>query len=501
MGTAALWCWHLSFSLLIVATALAWGQGRSSTVRRAAIALALVPLLVLHATLSWTTLRLRFHSGLGFSPWLAACGLFALHALGVWLLLSRARRRPGAAAWPVGTLAVCSLAALALEGTTLWNLELQAHIELSRLSLEAGRIAWRESPPRPRPEENAAPLYLEASEKLQRGDEGVLDPWRGQETLDANDPELRAALQSLSAALESARAAGRRPACWFEPETGLESAGSSVVSLPVKPWFRLADALELDARVRAADGDVSGALADVEGLFALARHAVQEPSLVSALLASSVRSKALGALAHALAAPSLAARDLEDLDPTREPSLVAVAPRALAREEAFCLAAVGQLSEAGSRLGFPGGARGLLRNRLASALYNAFLLGPEVAELRSSLKEIQALALSPLAELRALRDSNGIGFSRRGYLASYLLPNMLTVLLTLHRSDSELELAALAVEVTRWRLVHGGYPQTLAELGREDGRVLLEGDGTYVRLTRPDAGDAELRLPPVTQPR
>jgi hypothetical protein len=268
---------------------------------------------------------------------------------------------------------------------------------------------------------------------------------------------------------------------------------------PVATLFKLADALELEARVRAADGEVSGALADVEALFALARHVVQEPTLISAVLAGSMRSKAVDALAHVLAAPSLALRDLGALDPAREPSLVALAPRALAREEAFCLAAVGHLAEAGTSPVGPDGARGLARNRLASALYKAFMQRSEVAELRSSLKAIQALALSPVAELRAQRDAMTSDLPRRGSMASYVVPNMLPVLLALHRWDTELELAGLAVEAARWKLEHGRYPQTLAELGREGGLVVLEGDGTHLRLSRADDGDAELRLPPEVQ--
>ena len=504
MGTIALWCWHLSFSLLILATALAWSRSRSSLARSAAIALALAPLLTLHVVLAWITLRLRFRLGIEFAPWLAATGLLALHVLGALFLLARARRDPGAAVWPLGTLAVCALAALALDGTTLWNLELKARIEIAHLGLEAGRIAWRESPPRPSGAENAAQIYLEASKELQHGEDGVLDPWlparlRAKAALDADDPGLRAALNSLEPALESVREATRRPTCSFEPEPGTEDASLQLTKLPVQLLLSLADALELEARVRAADGNLSGALADVQALLGLARHVVWEPSLISAMVASVVRSKAVAALAQTLSSQGLALGDLEAFDWSREPKLVDVGPHAMAREEAFCLGAVARLSQPDSSISFPGGTRGLARTRLASALYNAFMLEQEVAGLRQSMREIQALALLSSAELRVRQSSSDRLQSRSGSLAAYLVPNMLPVLLTLHRSDAELELAALAIDAARWKLEHGRYPQSLAELGRVGGLALLEGDGTFVRLTRPDAGEAQVRLPPETQ--
>jgi hypothetical protein len=499
MGTIALWCWHLSFSLLAAAMALAWGQGRSNVARRAALALALVPLLALHATLAWITLGLRFRLDVGSAPWVAATGMLAAHGLGALLLFARSRREPGAAAWPVGILAVCTLAAVALDVTTLWNLELKARVELAQLGLEAGRIAWRESPPRPEPEDNAAPIYLDAAAELRRGDDGLLDPWlpalRDKAPWNASDPALRAALESVAPSLESVRKATRLPACWFEPEPSSDPSSPNLVAPPFQPLFALADALELEGRVRAADGDWAGALADLEAMLGLARHVLQTPSLLTALLASSMRSRAVTSLAHTLSAPDLDPRDLQHLEVSIEPALVGVAPRALAREEAFCLSAVAQLSRPATNAFFSDGARGLLQNRLASALYKAFMVESEVEELRRDLQAIQTLAQASVPELRALQAAKDQVITRRGSLAAYLIPNMLPVLLALHRSDSEMELAGLAVEAARWRLAHGRYPRTLAEIGREGSQAFLEGDGTYVRLTRPDAGDAELRLP------
>jgi hypothetical protein len=503
MGTTLLATVHLAFSLLLLAAALAWGATRPPVARRIAVALALAPLLAFHGLLLWKTAFLRFDVGVLHSPWRLATALLLLHLVGAALLLARARREPGAGAWPAGTLALAALFALALDATTLWNLELAARLRLGDLRVEAGRIAWRESPPRPEDEENAALRYqraaelLEADEELGRELRVVLGE---QAALDLDDPALRAVLLRLAPALEALRAGARLEACWFEPEPQFPGADELVGVPRILPLMQLADALALQARVRAADGDLAGALEDVEGLLALSDHLARTPVLISLMGACRVRDLAVGALAHALVAEEVGPSSLEDLALPVGPVLVAGTARALAMEEAYGLSMVGLLARGDVGLG-DGGWRPL--SRLDAALYKVFLLEDDVAGYRLSARELQQLARAPLAEVLAAPEPEAREIRGRGLLASLLVTNVRRMVLMAHLSDARVELGRLALEATRYRLEHGAYPTSLDELEVDAPGVELEGDGSWVRFLRPDLSDddrpLDLRLPPAKE--
>ncbi len=502
MGTVILWVLHLSFCLLLLAAALAWGQGRSAVARRTALTLAVLPLLALNAWIAWRALWLRFGFEMAHAPWLGTTGLLGVHLVGVGVLLVRSRPRPGAAPWPRGVLTLCALVALALDVTTLWNLELAARLRASDLRLEAGRIAWRESPPRPRPEENAASIYLDVAGAME-GERGVdLSPWtsalQDEAALDADDPELRAALARLGPGLARVREAARLPACWLEPAPEPDGAEDLLRAPRIFPLLALANALALEARVRAADGEMKGALEDVTTLLALADHIAQTPILISVMLAGATRSLAVRALVHVLASDGLEASALEGLELGGESPLVLQLPRALTMESAWGLGAIGLLARTDWVLDQESGWAPW--SRLDATLFRILMLDSDVRGYRQSLAELQAQVRLPLTEQLTIPEPNAVLLQSRGLLTAMMIPNLRSLTVGLHRFDVEVELARLALAAARYRLAHGRYPTSLDQLGVDAPGVELEGDGNWVRILRPDVADGDgplgLRLPP-----
>jgi hypothetical protein len=503
-----LWTLHLLFVLLVFAAALEWGCQRSARWRYAALALALGPLLALDGYLTWKAVALRFDSGIVHAPWIAATSLLGLHLVGVGLLWTHRTREAGRGPFSAGTLLLCALAALALDLSTLCNLELRARLRASGLRFEAGRIAWRLSPPRPAADDNAAPLYLRAAHVFEGSDALELDVWspalRGEAVLDAHDPALRVVLTGLADVLRSAREAASLASCWFEPKEGWPEASGleePVVVPRIASLLALGSAFALEARVRALDGDAAGALEDVDALFCLSAHLGQTPGLIPTLGAVAIRESGVTTLAHVLSGDGLELSTLERFDLRLGPSQAELAPDALLMEEAYGLGMLGWWLQSGGDI--PGLQNGKLSARLDSTLFAVFLLDEDVAGYRATMWELQALAREPRAVFLEAPPTDAARVRGRGLLSSLLVPNLHDLLRAMHRSDVRGELACVALEAARHRAALGRYPTSLTELGMTPRDVQLEGDGSTVRLVSPGlrAGDdpLELRLPVRTQ--
>jgi hypothetical protein len=301
----------------------------------------------------------------------------------------------------------------------------------------------------------------------------------------------------MAPALERVRAGARLEACWFEPEPQFPGADELVGVPRILPLLQLAQALALQARARVADGDLSAALEDVEGLLAMSDHLVQTPVLIGLLGACAVRDLGARTLAHALAAEGLPSSTLQGFELRPGPDLAALTPRALAMEEAYGLSMVGLLAR--GEVGLVGDGWQPL-SRLNAALYKIFLLEEDVAGYRLSARELQELARAPLAEVLSAPEPDAREIRGRGLLATLLITNVRRMVLTAHRTDARVELARLALAAARFRLEHGAYPTSLDALGVEAPGVVLEGDGSWVRFVRLDLSDddrpLDLRLPP-----
>ena len=127
-------------------------------------------------------------------------------------------------------------------------------------------------------DENAAFLYDQVIETM-GPEEGRLAAWRDEgfqspdepdEKFDPTSPKLRSFLKNHAPTLRLLHEATKRPACCFERDYGRPSIN---MLLPeVQQMRSAATLLAVDARCKAADGDLDAAMEDVNAMFALARH-------------------------------------------------------------------------------------------------------------------------------------------------------------------------------------------------------------------------------------
>jgi len=328
-------------------------------------------------------------------------------------------------------------------------------------------------------------------------DDGVsVDDWAdalgADETLDPRDPKLVQALAGWSSAIEAARAATKLPYCRFEAANAEE-----IVPVPrVFPLIGLTHAFALEARVRAANGDVHGALEDVRALFALARHLVGTPVFISVAMAGVTQELGLDTLAHVLAGGNVSVDELAAFP--FEPIVLSgeLVQRALRLEQAFGFGMIGLAGREGSiRPSDAGPFAGPV-----GVLYTGLLLEDEVRGYRDVMEEFQAHAKLSVTELAKVVDRESLArrVRSRGVLATLLTPNVDDRLMAFHRFDARTKLARIALRAATVRAQQGAWP-TAANFRVDEPNVVLEGDGTFLLLrdTTPGFESApELRVPP-----
>ncbi len=483
MHLALLIALQLAFSMLLAAAGAAYSARSSKRALGLSLLVAAVALPgAFHGLLVWKALSLRFELGVEHAPWPAALGLFLAHAAVLPWVLTVARRR---ALSPV-PLASAAALALALACGLYWNLELRARVILLSARVEAGRIAYRVAPGRVDPAENAAPLYEEHVAELFEGPAALHPgPWRdvlrGEAELTADDPELRALLDRAGPALARARETSRLPRCSFETGAG---GDYEVVRIPsVLPLYSLAEVLALEARVRAQDGGAADALEDVEAIYRIAEHLAQTPLPTLLMTAGAVRELGDRTLVHILSAPELDAGDLSAFVLHRASSLVESAPDMIALEEAYGLGMISSMADAGPL-----------------EPYFVLRAEAELAGYRATMAELADRA----RRLGDAKDAEpGRAPATRGLLAGLLAPKA-SLLPALVRSDAQGELVRAALAAAHVRSARGTWPRGTDELGVGFERVLLEGDGAFVRITLAEPGTLEpapeLRLPEERSP-
>ncbi len=502
---ALITCLHLAFAVFAMAALLAWSARLGRPLLRRAIPVCGLGLLFLfNGRLLWKALELRWVAHFDRAPWLAALLLVVLQVLAAIVLVRRARAEPGAVCWPASALAFGTISALALDLCAFWCLDLEARLFASDLRFEAGTIVYREIPSGLPDAQNAASVYA----RIQPGVEAPgekLSVWSeaidGRRELDTKDPALRAALSEFAPLLAEVRAAAVLEQCEF-PITVDEPAATLMPG--ILDWMMVSRALALEARVRASEGDLDGALADAIAGVRFARQIAQTPSLVSLSCAVVQRATVVHTLPWLLCDPSLRAQHLSRLDPQlarllHEP-LAALGPRALRMEEAYALNLVGCMAlrrspfDEGSPTPFV---------ILEDALYRVFLLEADVRGYRDIMHAQQALAAAPLADLFAAEEQRAAFLEqvqRSGMLASVLVPSVTDRMIQFHRADAEARLAVIAIECARHKLDGGRYPTGAADMAGLELEVRLQGDGQFVTLANTAAGFREppsLRLPPV----
>lgn len=281
MGQAVFWAEGLAVALLALALALRWLAARPSVVRAAWAALVFLAFagpaaLAAHAFAPWQRAyggRLATDLFAYSLSWLAA---FALAS--AWLT-RRALRRPeaglgrAAGGWPRKELCLgLGGAALAL-ALTLWNLNLSARADLAAARLEAGDLLLA----------TAAPVGDGGAERLLGDADRLMAPipeaWRdavlmdGQPQADWRGEAVGAFVAKHEPVLASLRKAAATPPGPRPPRVSLSDPQKWVGDIQGARRHRDCLALlAIDARAKAARGEVARAFEDISAILALSRH-------------------------------------------------------------------------------------------------------------------------------------------------------------------------------------------------------------------------------------
>lgn len=496
MGFLLLWTEDLTLWLLVAALTLALASRAQWRLIRWGILLIGVGLPV--AAITIVTLlfgALESQPGLQvglFVPLLLL--LLSLLAGEIVLLIWGLRRRgevpPRARNWSPGMLSLLAAGAFLAHLVTFSTLDLAIRQQMDVLRAEARVQAQSVSPLPVQNRDNAALLYQEAF------DGGLLDPkpaayetWlKGlsddKVELRPDDPEFRVYLKQIAPLLRLAREATTRPGCdfgrdWNRPATWLSGAQNLRV---------LARDLALEARARAADGDVRGALENVLAIHRLAGHAGEEPPIISMLVSFALDTMAAESLQQILSRYSVTPDDLAVLADWRPTPATRRLQRALRMEEAFGVMTFCQVADWRDMdaIQEPLGLNGWPPN--ISPVYRVFLLIQDLEIYRRFMVRWQQGATESFAQREALAKqlTSRTTPGPMGIMTRLLLPALGHVHQATSRNEAHQRLCLAALACHRYRLQHGEFPPSLDAL-REDPDFYVPRDpydGQPLRVTR-----------------
>lgn len=448
-------------------------------------ALALLFGLPLAAT-AVASLWLFLDAGLEQGPWLGAGLAFLAQAGGsIWLCTHTDQ----ALRWPRAPWLLAVPLLWVLLWTALVNLDLGTQNSGLTMQLEAGRIAFRETPPPVDPLLNAAAEYEAVRAALDDGHgKLVLRPeWLKPKAEMAPWAEsARGVLAQHGPALERLRDATARPQCRYESGDEHERFSSS----RLMPLADLGRVLILSGRLRTLAGDPRGALDDLRCVLSMADHADETPTLLAAMLGTSLRSQVLEELPQVLSTPGITAADLERIrfDPRRDPR--ETVQRALRMEEAFFLDSMGRAkSMSGLHFALLADTPGpwLERPGVYAALRFAF--EAQVGGYRRALGDLrEAAVLDPAALAKRLDETPPVRERyRHGVLAGLFAPELDRILKAGLRGAVQRDLARAAVAAAQYHLAHGGYPTRAADLGPLPPGIRWTGDALHAEFAAEEA--------------
>jgi hypothetical protein len=508
MGYALLWLENLAAALLLAATLLAFaGKIRRRWLSRSlGLLVVLIPMALYAAAIVSTSWLIERGLLVGiYRPLLMSAVCYSIG--GVWMLLRGLGREPASSAsiraghWPGGRLAAAFAVVLVLHAMTFWSLDAMVKQQLMAVRAEAGSLALSVAPPRVADSENAALVYQRVFEVLDTA--GWPDVWHEalearqiavpkQGDFDYSSAELREFLAERAGELAVIREAAVLPECRFERD--YERLGFDA-AVPERIRVRQASQLlAVDARHKAATGDVGGAMENINAIFAVSRHAASEPLLISTLASMAIDYMGIQTLEAILASAPVTAQDLAILDLDESVPYRRLAARSFRMEEAaglslFCTTEGGPFDPMyfeHTEL------EGIVKASGIAAMYRVFHLAEDLASYREHFRVIHTASSKPYyvtrnqwTDIKGASKSEGVGA-----LTALVLPDPAIIVERVQRAEAMHRAAVLGVAASRYQARHGRFPEALDDLTPELVHLLPVDpfDGEPMRFRRTGEG-------------
>lgn len=503
IAAVVLGCAHLAMCLTWAAVAIAAIERVSSAAWRKWLrGLVFVATVLPNLALAIGAAMLRFGGEDRSAPWLGLAVLCAAQIVG-WVALLRLEP-PLGVRLGFGATLLAALLATSLEWSALVNLQLRTQWIGARLRFDAGRAAFdRKSAPATvsgaaaeyarihalwcdEQDRSVFDPYLERLDETTARPAGAGDP---EAALDANDEALLDRLAEHAAAFEDLRRAAAAPTAGFARDEQREDA---VTSTTLRQLVFLSRALRLDARVRAAQGDASGAWADLEAIHGIARQLEPDALLLSLGLITALRDAAFGEVQHVLAAPGLGADALVELRPFAALDVAELGDRALRLEQLSTEDLIGEaLMSTSDPLPWGLLSGGTSPTAPIADLSLRLSLESEIASYRAVILEMRGLCALPAAEAEAGWNRIETDLRRQGVLVKLIVPNFGRLLRGLGRARAQDSLTHAALACARHRVEHGTWPTALSALEpsvKPNANVTLTEDGETLTLAWSEAG-------------
>ena len=492
MGYLLIWLEAMASSVLLVAVVTAWASRRSRAWLRVGLPIAMaLAVLAIAGALVAGSIWLRYALIVPDWLWYTLSWAVVFTAAAVVVIVCGLRAKEGAAAarlWPTGRLLVAFVAAGALGLITFWNMDLAIEIQLAAVRAESGALALTVAPARVPDNLNAALVYQRAFDSIRRFEDlprewgetwsywvsdtprrGSNDPDNQVPPFNPADAGLRKFLAEHERTLALLRQAATMPDCYFERLWGRPSID---MLLPEYGLLRQAAVLlAVDARVKAADGNVRGAVEDLTAIFSMAAHVRAEPLVIAALVAMSVDTIGQEVLQGVLASGRLGPDDLAAIRLDETVSYQRVMGRAFLMEEAFGLSCFTLLAPetdysvlALFELGMPSINPTVFGPVLS--VWRVYLMPADLASYRRLLRDYREQCGQPYYKNREAWEATDERFNRRefGIMTRLVAPALSRAVVKAVEADAGHRLTRAALAAAAYRARNGKYPARLQDL-------------------------------------
>lgn len=464
MALALIWIWALACSLLWMATGFAiTGRIQRKWWRRAMLPIVVGPPGILLGLYVLVSVMLLVY-GASPSHFAGIISLLIAAFIGTYLIAPRrlaGQSQLSSAHWPIAPLAFSLIIVVGLGYLGLWRLNVAAARKCEALDQQLWEEYAAALPTLNSSSQNAAPLYEQAFENLQKddGDEVKNPPLGDDLKFDPNEPATLSYLKRQAGTIALLRRAAALP-CRFEGDLNRpEPSRLGEIDKLLVPERNAAEMLQLDAREQIAHHHPALAIADANATLQLGRRITGRPTLINALVGIGIDQVGYDTLSLAL--PAVKQRnDLAGLRLAELPSIGRMVQQAMRGEERFGLA----LYEAPPKHWNENNPydHSLIKAPPRHLIGRAVYL--DLDQYTRLMAKLQALMVQPYFQVRdQLTSIKGPG-RVTGVFAATLVQADDRIFAVVAQDEGTDACARAGVAMTYYRLDHGRLPDQLAEL-------------------------------------